>query len=94
MSLTGEHCEIAQSQGPQQPKQLNTRKHTFIAGSEHGTAKLHTVNWMNKWPFLGYVSIGMSRARECDRQKTHLVAAPVVADCSLVLACPAFVSVC
>lgn len=28
LSLTGEHCEIAQSQAPQQPKQLGTIKHT------------------------------------------------------------------
>lgn len=28
LSLTEEHCEISQSQVPQQPKQLGTRKHT------------------------------------------------------------------
>lgn len=37
MSLTGEHCEIAQSQDPQQPKQLGTRKHTNTVVSEHDT---------------------------------------------------------
>lgn len=50
--------------------------------------------WMNKSLFQGYVLRSVCQKSECDRHKTHLVAAPLVADCSLVLACPAFVTVC
>lgn len=43
VSLTAEHCEIAQSQGLRQPKQLGTRNHTYTIVSEHDTEKLHVV---------------------------------------------------
>lgn len=43
LSLTAKHCEIARSQGLQQPKQLGTRKQMYIV-LEHDTEKLHVVN--------------------------------------------------
>lgn len=45
LSLTGEHCEIAQSQAPQQPKQLGTIKHTETIVLEHVTLK-YWIKWL------------------------------------------------
>lgn len=51
--------------------------------------------WVNKRAFicLCTVILNVHLTWECDRRRTHWVAVPVAAGCSLALACPVFATV-